>query len=135
MRCSFLAFVVATSVTGAVSSAFGQSIVDLSQPQKGKSRFVLNADMTPADLGAASEPAKPVAVVPRVPACGEGCKLEQPVMRRDRVYGYRDEPGSSGSRSGTGPRVIVISNVNGNQTQQAAKPAPAQRSGFRMRRR
>jgi hypothetical protein len=127
--CVFVAVVVLAS------SASAQSIVDLSQPQTGKSRFVFNADMTPADLGAASESSRPVAVAPRVPACGEGCKLEQPVMPREKAYGYRDEPGSSGSRSGTGPRVIVVNNVNGNQAQQAAKPAPAQRSGFRMRRR
>lgn len=126
---------VFVAVVGLASSASAQSIVDLSQPQTGKSRFVLNADMTPADLGAASEPARPVAVAPRVPACGEGCKLEQPVMPREKAYGYRDEPGSSGSRSGTGPRVIVVNNVNGNRAQQPAKPAPAQRSGFRMRRR
>jgi hypothetical protein len=126
---------VFVAVVGLASAASAQSIVDFSQPQTGKSRFVLNADMTPADLGAASEPATPVAVAPRVPACGEGCKLEQPVMPREKAYGYRDEPGASGSRSGTGPRVIVISNANGNQAQQAAKPAPAQRSGFRMRRR
>lgn len=126
---------VFVAVVGLASSASAQSIVDFSQPQTGKSRFVLNADMTPADLGAASEPAKPVAVVPRVPACGEGCKLEQPVMPRDKAYGYRDEPGSSGSRGGTGPRAIVVNNVNRNHTQQAAKPAVVQRSGFRMRRR
>lgn len=126
---------VFVAVVGLSSAASAQSIVDLSQPQTGKSRFVLNADMTPADIGAASESARPVAVAPRVPACGEGCKLEQPVMPREKAYGYRDEPGSSGSRSGTGPRVIVVNNVNGNLAQQAAKPAPAQRSGFRMRRR
>lgn len=126
---------VFVAVVGLASSASAQSIVDFSQPQTGKSRFVLNADMTPADLGAASEPAKPVAVVPRVPACGEGCKLEQPVMPRDKAHGYRDESGSSGSRSGTGPRVIVVNNVNRNHTQQAAKPTAVQRSGFRMRRR
>ncbi len=136
MRILLSASCVIAIVVGQAPLVWAQSaIVDLSKPQTGKSRFVLNADMTPADLGAASEPATPVAVAPRIPACGEGCKLEQPVMPRENAYGYRGEPGSSGSRSGTGPRVIVISNVNGSQTQQAAKPAPAQRSGFRMRRR
>ncbi|MGV3634345.1 MAG: hypothetical protein ACO1NY_08325, partial [Pseudorhodoplanes sp.] len=106
------------------------------QPQTGKSRFVLNADMTPADLGAVAEAARPVAAVSRVPACGEGCKLEQPAKQRDNAYGSRSEAGSSGSRSGSsGPRVIVVNNVNGNQTQQAAKPAATPRSSVRMRRR
>jgi hypothetical protein len=133
MRHVLSASCVIVAIVGLVSGASAQSIVDLSKPQTGKSRFVLNADMTPADLGGAAQAVKPVAAVSRVPACGEGCKLEQPMMPREKAYGYRDEPGSSGTRNG--PRVIAISNVNGHQTQQAAKPAAAPRKTFRFRRR
>ena len=136
MRILLSASCVIVAMVGLAPAASAQSaIVDLSKPQTGKSRFVLNADMTPADLGAPVQAAKPVAVVSHVPACGEGCKLGQPAMPREKTYGYRDEPGSSGTRSSTGARVIVVNNANGNQTQQAAKPAAAPRSGFRMRRR
>jgi hypothetical protein len=133
-RLPSLSFIVVATV-GFASSASAQTIVDLSQPQTGKSRFVLNADMTPADLGAAAEAAKPIAVVSRVPACGEGCRLEQPVTRRDSAHGSRDERGSSGARRGTGMRVIVVNNANGNQTQQASKPAAAPSKTLRLRRR
>jgi hypothetical protein len=114
--------------------ATAQSIVDLSKPQTGKSRFVLNSDMTPADLGM-REPDKPApaAVVSRAPACGEGCKLEQPDLPRTQRYGYRDEPTTPRTRNGT--RVILVGNFNGNQPQQTAKPAPAPRKTFRFRRR
>jgi hypothetical protein len=119
----------------ASSGASAQSaLVDLSMPQTGKSRFVLNPDLTPADLGAAEEQkAVPVAAVSRVPACGEGCKMQQPDLPREPSYGYRDESGSSRTRNGT--RVIFISNVNGNQPQQAAKPTASARKTFRFRRR
>jgi hypothetical protein len=118
------------AIAGFAPDASAQSaVVDLSEPQTGKSRFVLNADMTPADLGGAAQAEKPmpVAAVSRVPACGEGCKLEQPTMPREKAYGYRDEAGSSGTRT----RVIVVNNMNANQAQQAAKP----RKTFRFRRR
>jgi hypothetical protein len=125
-------------IAGFASDASAQSaVVDLSAPQSGKSRFVLNADLTPADLGGAAQAEKPmpVAAVSRVPACGEGCKLDQPAMPREKAYGSRDEAGSSGTRSGTRTRVIVVNNMNGNQAQQAAKPAAPPRKTFRFRRR
>jgi hypothetical protein len=135
MRCTAFALLVATGLAGTPQSgAQAQGIVDLSKPQTGKSRFVLNPDMTPADLGA-REPQQPapVAAVARAPACGEGCKMEQPDVVREKRYGYRDEPASSRTRNGT--RVILIGNFNGSQPQQAAKPAPAPRKTFRFRRR
>ena len=135
MRHVVCSLIVAAAFAGTVpSGASAQSIVDLSKPQTGKSRFVLNSDMTPADLGA-GEPEKPapVAAVSRAPACGEGCKLEQSELPREQRYGYRSEPGSYRTRSGT--HVILIGNLNGNQPQQTAKPAPAPRKTFRFRRR
>jgi hypothetical protein len=95
---------------------------------------VLNADMTPADIGAAQDQkAMPVAAMSRVPACGEGCKLEQPDRPRETAYGSQDQSSSDRSRNGT--RVLFISNVNGSQPQQAAKPAASPRKSFRFRRR
>jgi hypothetical protein len=81
--------VIATIVCSATASSAQSAIVDLSEPQTGKSQFVLNADLTPADLGAAPEAPKPVpvAAVSRVPACGEGCKLEQPDVPKESGWG------------------------------------------------
>lgn len=135
MRHVVGSLIVAAALAATVpSSATAQSIVDLSKPPTGKSRFVLNSDMTPADLGM-REPVKPapVAVVSRVPACGEGCKMEQPDLPREQRYGYRSEPGAYRARNGT--RVILVGNLSRNQPQQTAKPAPAPRKTFRFRRR
>ena len=125
MRLLLSASCVAVIVAVAPSGAGAQSaIVDLSKPQAGKSRFVLNADMTPAALGNAAEAKKPVpvAAAARVPACGEGCKMEQPELPREQSYSYRDDSGSHRTRNGT--RVIFINNVNGSHPQQAAKGRP-----------
>jgi hypothetical protein len=111
--------VVVAFLAAAPAGASAQTIVDLSKPQTGKSRFVLKPDMTPADLGRVEEEkAVPVAALSRVPACGEGCKMEQPELPREQQYGYRDDPNTQRTRSGT--RVIFITNVNGSQPQQAA---------------
>ena len=85
-----LAIVAATS-----SGASAQSIVDLSKPQTGKSRFVLNPDLTPATLGGLPEQKpKPVQAAARTPACGEGCKMEQPVLPPEQRAAYiSDERG------------------------------------------
>jgi hypothetical protein len=129
LSCLFVAVAIALP-----SIASAQNIVDLSKPQTGKSRFVLKSDMTPADLGRVEEEkAVPVAALSRVPACGEGCRMEQPVLPREPYYGYRDDPNAQRTRSGT--RVILITNVNRNAAQDVAKPAPAPRRTFRFRRR
>jgi hypothetical protein len=134
MRYVATAVLLAVAIlTTAASRASAQSaIVDLSKPEPGTSRFVLNADMTPAALGVVAEPEKPtpVAAVSRVPACGEGCKLEQPVVVRQSAYGRSGEPGSN--RSGTA--VIAVSKLSGNKTE-AAKPAATPRMSVRGRRR
>lgn len=101
------------AIFGFASSASAQSIVDLSQPQTGKSRFVLNADMTPANLGAAADDeAKPAASASRVLGCREGCRSDQRIVDRPvAVNAYTRKDGthvkahtrsapSTGGRSG-----------------------------------
>lgn len=124
MRHLLSASCVVAIIAAWAPDASAQGIVDLTKPQTGKSRFVLNPDLTPADLGATEEEKPvPVAAVSRVPACGEGCKMEQPDLPYGRTYSYRDDSASYRTRSGT--RVIFINNnVNGHQPQQAAKGRP-----------
>ncbi len=50
-RVALFLFVAAIIAFSAPSGTVAQSIIDLSKPQTGKSRFVLNSDLTPADLG------------------------------------------------------------------------------------
>jgi hypothetical protein len=135
MRQAIFSLLVATAFSATtLPGASAQSIVDLSTPQTGKSRYVLNPDLTPADLGS-REPRMPapVAAPARGPACGEGCKLEQPDIPREQRYGERRESNAYSTRSGT--RVVLIGSFRGNQSQHAAKPAPAPRKTFRFRRR
>jgi hypothetical protein len=110
--------VTAALAAAAPSGASAQSIVDLSKPQPGKSRFVLNPDLTPADLGAA-EAAKPTpaAALSRVPACGESCKMEPPVQARAADSRAPDE-----ARSGNRGRVIVAVGAGGSGPQKV-RPA------------
>ena len=135
MRHAVLAVCVAIAFATAPTGASAQSaLVDLSKPQSGKSRFVLNADLTPANLGAAEEEKpQPAAAAARVPACGEGCTMEQPDMPREARSGYRRDPYSYRTRNGT--RVILVGSFGSKQAQQTAKPAPAPRRTFRFRRR
>lgn len=128
------AFCVVTAVCAAAASgASAQSIVDLSKPQTGKARFVHNADLTPADLGRAEERKAPALAASRVPACGEGCKMEQPELPREaRSYSYGREPGQY--RSGGGTRVIFVGNF-GAGGRKAAQPAAAPHKPLRFRRR
>lgn len=160
MRHLLSAFCVVAAIVGLVSVASAQSgLVDLSQPQPGKSRFVLNADLTPADLGAVEQPkAVPAVALSRVPACGEGCRIEQPVSARtDQVRTDRpaepveDRSGSNRSRAvavigvgGTGSRalqpakdrpVAVNPYAHKDGTQVSAHTRSAPSSGFRFRRR
>ncbi|MGD9920956.1 MAG: hypothetical protein AB7V13_05860 [Pseudorhodoplanes sp.] len=99
MRAAVLSIGISLAFAATVPSiAAAQGIVDLSKPQTGKSRFVLNADMTPADLGRAKdEKTDPVvATVSRVPACGQGCRMEQPdVPKESRGGGFIALPGYS----------------------------------------
>lgn len=114
MRRVIGTLLVAASLASAVPSvASAQSIVDLSKLQTGKSRFVLNPDLTPADIGAA-ETVKPtpVAALSGVPACGEGCKMEQPVQARAADSREPEE-----ARSGSRGRVVAIVGVGGSHPQ------------------
>lgn len=121
MRCSVLAFVVVAIVAGTASGACAQSVVDLSRPPAGKSRFVLNADMTPADLGV-PQGAKPlpVAAPSRVPACGEGCTLDPPLQQRAGAATQPQEDRSGTSRG----RTVAVFGVGGYGAQNA-DPAKA----------
>jgi hypothetical protein len=136
MRCAAFALLLATGFAGApLSGAHAQGIVDLSKPQTGKSRFVLNSDMTPADLGArqAAKPA-PVAVVSRAPACGEGCKMEQPDVPRETRNprrGYAYVPGFHGSDERT--RAFIV--VNAKSIHDATQKAEQHKRTYRFRRR
>ncbi len=153
MRCSVLACVVATIVAGTGSGACAQSVVDLSQPPAGKSRFVLNADMTPANLGVpqAATPIR-VSAPSRVPACGEGCTLDQPAQQR---AGAPTQPQEDGLGTSRGRSVAVIgvggygaqkapakvgfaaanAHARKDGTQVSAHTRRAPSSGFRLRRR
>lgn len=135
MRHAVLAVCVAVAFANAPTGADAQSaLVDLSKPQAGKSRFVLNTDLTPASLGATEEEKpQPAAAASRVPACGEGCMMEQPDVPRETRYGYGRDPYSYQTRSRT--RVILVGRFGSNQPPQTAKPAPAPRRTFRFRRR
>lgn len=114
------------------SGAAAQSIVDWSKPQTGKSRFVLNPDLTPADLGAGEEkkPA-PVAVVARAPACGDGCKMEQPDAPRETRRGYSNFPHYYGSDERT--RALIV--VNAKAMHDATQQVESRKRSFRFRRR
>jgi hypothetical protein len=134
MRRAVLAVCLAMAFAAAPAAADAQSaLVDLSKPQSGKARFVLNADLTPADLGRSEEKQQPALAAARVPACGEGCKMEQPELPREaRSYSYSREPGQY--RSDRGTRVILIGNF-GPRGRKAAESAPAPRKTLRFRRR
>jgi hypothetical protein len=121
-----LAILAATS-----SGASAQSIVDLSKPQIGKSRFVLNPDFTPATLGGMPEQKpKPAEAAARVPACGEGCKMEQPVVPPEQHAGYSsDERGRYRSSA-----VPVFSAVAAAKAAKQVEDVKArQKSTFRFR--
>jgi hypothetical protein len=156
MRYLLSAYCVVVTIALAPSDALAQSaIVDLSKLQPGTSRFVLNADMTPAALGVVAEPQKPTpaAVVSRVPACGEGCKLEQPRQARTNRPSEPEEIRSGSNRGGTvavvgapgsdtrkmqankDRPVAVSAHTRKDGTQVSAHTRSAPSSGFRFRRR
>ena len=132
MRQLLPVFCVVASVCGAVLDANAQSaLVDLSKPQTGKSRYVLNSDMSPATLGSVEAKPEPVEAVERVPACGEGCKMEQPALPPAPRAAFTGEPGYYQSRSSTRAYVVAV----GGKVQQQTEESRARRKTFRFRRR
>jgi hypothetical protein len=147
---------VIAAIVGLAPVASAQSaLVDLSKPQPGKSRFVLNTDLTPADLGAVGEPKAAPAALSRVPACGEGCKMEQPVQARadQPAEPAEDRSGSNRSRTvavvgigGAGSQtarptkdrpvaVNAYTRKDGTPVSAHTRTTPSSRFGFRLRRR
>jgi hypothetical protein len=134
MRRCVVAFVLAAVGAGTATGAWAQSIVDLSKPQPGKSRFVLNADMTPADLGVRDEQkVPPAAAASRIPACGEGCTMYQPTSPRAAGSGYSSEAGAY--RSGNNARGYFVAAGVGNTNAAHVQAKPEPRKTFRSRRR
>lgn len=135
MRATALCLCTFLVTTALPAGASAQSIVDLSKPQTGKSRFVLNADMTPADLGKgeAPQPMPAAAAAPRAPACGEGCKLEQtdaPPTAHESRRAFRPVPGLAQSGA-AGTYVMAVGGTIARQTEESR----TRRKTFQFRRR
>jgi hypothetical protein len=135
MRHLLPAFCVVAVAAAIPCGAAAQSIVDLSKPQTGKARFVLNADLTPATLGAPEENrTEEIPAAARVPACGEGCRMQQPDLQKSARAAQDREPGSS--RSGNRTRVFILAGGGRDKpAPQASQQKPAPRKTFRFRRR
>ena len=116
------------------SQGFAQSaVIDLSQPPTGKSRYVLNSDFTPADLGIARREAK-IEAAPSAPACGILCQAaaapgsQEPEPRKQMPE--RETAVQPRGRTG----VLLVAGMR-RDAPQAAATAPRKRISFRFGRR
>lgn len=132
MRHVLSASCILAIVAAASSGAAAQSVLDLSKPQTGKSRFVLNSDMTPATLGVPPDAkAKPVQAAARTPACGEGCKMEQPVLPPEQHAAYGSDERGGRSRSGAVPVFAAVAGAKA--VKQVEDVKAQQKKTFRFR--
>lgn len=103
MQNAVLSLVVAIALAAAIPAhGHAQSVIDLSKPQTGKSRFVLNADLTPADLGVVEENETPEHVATR-----SGGRIGPTADRPVAVKAYTRKDGttvSAHTRSAPGSR-------------------------------
>lgn len=123
-----LASVTLAALTPSVGVA-QSSIVDLSKPQTGKSEFVLNADFSAANLGAARKDAE----TPKVPTsatsdwCANGCRMVSPEAAATA------QPGQRNATTGRSGVVVVSSSTRKDATEAAASKRSS--SGVRVGRR
>jgi hypothetical protein len=130
-------FIMSMAVAGAFAAvvptvAIAQSaVVDLSKPQTGKARFVLNSDLTPADMGVIQKGPENPGSNERVPACGVGCKLDPTPASASR---QASEPAPASAQSRNRSRVFVVAGFGGQGAAKTAQPAVARKkSGFTFR--
>jgi hypothetical protein len=133
MRHLLPAFFVIATVSAMPFQAMAQSaLVDLSKPQAGKSRFVFNPNLTPASLGT-GETEEAAMIDARAPACGVGCKMDQPELPKPVRAAYGREPGSY--QSGNRTRVYIVAAGGSSSEQKTAQQPAKPRKTFRFRRR